>query len=139
MYPSTYKQSISLTVHSVNGRPAHVARLRSEFDTGESLVLPMLAFVLINHYLGADFSLVECDPGDLDPHAVASVFKAYLRERKYLAIRCPRTYSYSNSSSVVADSWPQPFIRIGSRSRYECTNAAEPNFSRSQSRIPYAP
>lgn len=23
-----------------------------------------------------------CSPGDLDPHAVASVFKAYLRERK---------------------------------------------------------
>ncbi|TCD62204.1 hypothetical protein EIP91_007237 [Steccherinum ochraceum] len=46
----------------VSGRPAHVARLRSEFDTG------------------ADYNLVESDPGDLDPHAVASIFKAYLRE-----------------------------------------------------------
>ncbi|KAH8083798.1 RhoGAP-domain-containing protein [Cristinia sonorae] len=46
----------------VSGRPAHVAKLRSEFDTG------------------ADYNLVECDPGDLDPHAVASIFKAYLRE-----------------------------------------------------------
>ncbi|KAJ3536861.1 hypothetical protein NM688_g6778 [Phlebia brevispora] len=46
----------------VSGRPSHVAKLRSEFDTG------------------ADFALVECDPGDLDPHAVASIFKAYLRE-----------------------------------------------------------
>lgn len=24
----------------------------------------------------------ECSPGELDPHAVASVFKAFLRERK---------------------------------------------------------
>ncbi|THH30922.1 hypothetical protein EUX98_g3249 [Antrodiella citrinella] len=46
----------------VSGRPAHVAKLRSEFDTG------------------ADYNLVESDPGDLDPHAVASIFKAYLRE-----------------------------------------------------------
>lgn len=30
--------------------------------------------------LGADFELVQCDPSDLDPHAVASIFKAYLRE-----------------------------------------------------------
>lgn len=46
----------------LNGRPAHIAKLRSEFDTG------------------ADFELVESTLGDLDPHAVASVFKAYLRE-----------------------------------------------------------
>lgn len=29
---------------------------------------------------GADFDIVQSSPGDLDPHAVASVFKAYLRE-----------------------------------------------------------
>lgn len=46
----------------LNGRPAHVAKLRAEFDTG------------------ADYNLVESGPGDLDPHAVASIFKAYLRE-----------------------------------------------------------
>ncbi|KAH9949638.1 RhoGAP-domain-containing protein [Amylocystis lapponica] len=46
----------------VSGRSSHVAKLRSEFDAG------------------ADFDMVECDPGDLDPHAVASIFKAYLRE-----------------------------------------------------------
>ncbi|GJE94907.1 RhoGAP-domain-containing protein [Phanerochaete sordida] len=46
----------------LNGRPAHVAKLRAEFDSG------------------ADYNLVESDPGDLDPHAVASIFKAYLRE-----------------------------------------------------------
>ncbi|KAJ4483476.1 hypothetical protein J3R30DRAFT_3285263 [Lentinula aciculospora] len=46
----------------VSGRPSHVAKLRHEFDTG------------------ADYNLQECSPGELDPHAVASIFKAFLRE-----------------------------------------------------------
>ncbi|THV05111.1 RhoGAP-domain-containing protein [Dendrothele bispora CBS 962.96] len=46
----------------VSGRPSHVTKLRNEFDTG------------------ADFDIRSCSPGDLDPHAVASVFKAFLRE-----------------------------------------------------------
>ncbi|KAI9509177.1 hypothetical protein F5148DRAFT_797744 [Russula earlei] len=46
----------------ISGRATHVAKLRSEFDNG------------------ADFDLLESDPSDLDPHAVASVFKTYLRE-----------------------------------------------------------
>ncbi|KAH8979226.1 hypothetical protein EDB86DRAFT_3089293 [Lactarius hatsudake] len=46
----------------VSGRATHVAKLRSEFDTG------------------ADFDMLECAPGDLDPHAVASIFKTFLRE-----------------------------------------------------------
>ncbi|KAI0087952.1 hypothetical protein BDY19DRAFT_994379 [Irpex rosettiformis] len=46
----------------INGRASHVAKLRSEFDTG------------------ADYELVKSDLGDLDPHAVSSIFKAYLRE-----------------------------------------------------------
>ncbi|KAL4078507.1 hypothetical protein V8B97DRAFT_1276653 [Scleroderma yunnanense] len=46
----------------VSGRSSHVAKLRAEFDTG------------------ADFDIVQSSPGDLDPHAVASIFKAYLRE-----------------------------------------------------------
>ncbi|KZV70673.1 RhoGAP-domain-containing protein [Peniophora sp. CONT] len=46
----------------ISGRASHIARLRSEFDTG------------------ADFDLQACPPGELDPHAVASIFKAYLRE-----------------------------------------------------------
>ncbi|KAG5220219.1 Rho-GAP domain-containing protein [Salix suchowensis] len=48
----------------VNGRPSHVSKLRSEFDSG------------------TDYDMTNCNPGDLDPHAVASVFKAYLRECK---------------------------------------------------------
>jgi len=32
--------------------------------------------------IGADYDMSECSPGELDPHAVASVFKAYLRERE---------------------------------------------------------
>ncbi|KAF9050171.1 hypothetical protein BJ165DRAFT_1525445 [Panaeolus papilionaceus] len=46
----------------LTGRPSHTSRLRAEFDSG------------------ADYDLIECTPGDLDPHAVSSVFKAYLRE-----------------------------------------------------------
>ncbi|KIY44487.1 RhoGAP-domain-containing protein [Fistulina hepatica ATCC 64428] len=46
----------------VSGRPAHVAKLRGEFDAG------------------ADYDLRECSPVELDPHAVAGVFKAFLRE-----------------------------------------------------------
>ncbi|KAJ7132779.1 RhoGAP-domain-containing protein [Mycena crocata] len=46
----------------VTGRPSHISKLRGEFDTG------------------ADYDMTECTPGDLDPHAVASVFKAFLRE-----------------------------------------------------------
>ncbi|KIJ67689.1 hypothetical protein HYDPIDRAFT_107154 [Hydnomerulius pinastri MD-312] len=46
----------------VSGRSSHVAKLRADFDTG------------------ADFDIVQSNPGDLDPHAVASIFKAYLRE-----------------------------------------------------------
>lgn len=32
---------------------------------------------------GADFDMTECGPADLDPHAVSSLFKAFLREREY--------------------------------------------------------
>ncbi|KAI0702939.1 hypothetical protein C8T65DRAFT_655154 [Cerioporus squamosus] len=46
----------------ISGRSSHVAKLRAEFDAG------------------ADYNLVECEPGDLDPHAVSSIFKTFLRE-----------------------------------------------------------
>ena len=49
-------------VHRVSGRSTHVAKLRMEFDSG------------------ADYDMGECGPGEIDPHAVASIFKAYLRE-----------------------------------------------------------
>ena len=32
---------------------------------------------------GVDYNMSRCSPCDLDPHAVASIFKAYLREREY--------------------------------------------------------
>ncbi|KAJ3556702.1 hypothetical protein NP233_g11918 [Leucocoprinus birnbaumii] len=46
----------------VPGRAAHITKLRTEFDTG------------------VDYDMSGCAPGDLDPHAVASTFKAFLRE-----------------------------------------------------------
>lgn len=51
---------------SVNGRPAHVSKLRAEFDTG------------------VDYDMTDCGPGDIDPHAVASVFRAFLRDRGFI-------------------------------------------------------
>lgn len=42
-----------------------VVKLRAQLDTG------------------ADMDLKLSDAGDLDPHAVASVFKSYLRERAF--------------------------------------------------------
>ncbi|WRT65735.1 uncharacterized protein IL334_002683 [Kwoniella shivajii] len=49
-------------IFRISGRSSHIARLRKEFDSG------------------ADIDLVQCHPGDLDPHAVAGLFKSYLRE-----------------------------------------------------------
>ncbi|KAH7108085.1 hypothetical protein BKA62DRAFT_680995 [Auriculariales sp. MPI-PUGE-AT-0066] len=46
----------------ISGRASHIARLRASFDTG------------------ADYDLREAGPGQLDPHAVSSTFKAFLRE-----------------------------------------------------------
>ncbi|KAF8750794.1 hypothetical protein RHS01_09197 [Rhizoctonia solani] len=51
-----------LGVRRISGRPSHVSRLRAEFDAG------------------ADYDLYEIPPSDLDPHAVSSLFKAYLRQ-----------------------------------------------------------
>ncbi|KAH8119234.1 hypothetical protein DFH11DRAFT_1563702 [Phellopilus nigrolimitatus] len=46
----------------ISGRSTHVSKLRTEFDSG------------------ADYDMRECGPGEIDPHAVSSIFKAYLRE-----------------------------------------------------------
>jgi len=37
----------------------------------------------IQELSGVDYNMLGCSPCDLDPHAVASIFKAYLREREY--------------------------------------------------------
>ncbi|GJJ06425.1 hypothetical protein Clacol_000616 [Clathrus columnatus] len=49
----------------IPGRAGHAARLRNDFDGGT---------------YRADYDIIDCPPSDLDPHAVASIFKAYLRE-----------------------------------------------------------
>ncbi|WVQ79150.1 hypothetical protein IAT38_001246 [Cryptococcus sp. DSM 104549] len=49
-------------IFRISGRSSHIAMLRKEFDSG------------------ADIDLTSCHPGDLDPHAVAGLFKSYLRE-----------------------------------------------------------
>lgn len=72
--------SILFSSCRVSGRPSHMSKLRSEFDSGNSLSSSFISFFL-TQILGVDFDMTECNPGDLDPHAVASIFKAYLRER----------------------------------------------------------
>jgi hypothetical protein len=49
-------------IFRISGRSSHIARLKKEFDTG------------------TDLDMRQCHPGDLDPHAVAGLFKSYLRE-----------------------------------------------------------
>ena len=73
----------------MSGRSSHVSKLRAEFDTGENTLLAFIMFILIVNMnigiIGADFDMTECAPGDLDPHAVASVLRAFLRERKCIS------------------------------------------------------
>nr|XP_031862892.1 uncharacterized protein CI109_001366 [Kwoniella shandongensis]KAA5529964.1 hypothetical protein CI109_001366 [Kwoniella shandongensis] len=49
-------------IFRISGRSSHIAKLRKEFDSG------------------ADIDLSNCHPGDVDPHAIAGLFKSYLRE-----------------------------------------------------------
>lgn len=49
-------------IFRISGRSSHIARLKKEFDSG------------------ADIDMRQCHPGDLDPHAVAGLFKLYLRD-----------------------------------------------------------
>jgi hypothetical protein len=68
-----------------------VALLRKQFDAGERWCVTFCLIAdnadargWLHVPLGADLDLVSCDPGDIDPHAVASLYKAYLRERMSL-------------------------------------------------------
>ena len=58
----SYWGAIEEGIFRISGKTSHILQLRREFDTG------------------ADLNLKDIQPSILDPHAVASVFKAYLRE-----------------------------------------------------------
>ena len=62
--------------------------------------LPPFSFFV----LGSDFNLQESDFSELDPHAVASIFKAYLRERKFLI--CIYHALHSTTSPFLSFSHP---------------------------------
>lgn len=72
-------------MYSVGGRPKHVSALRAEFDKGGLNPLLELHHCANSLIVGADYDLASCEPGDLDPHAVASVFKAFFRECELIA------------------------------------------------------
>ncbi|KAG9110755.1 hypothetical protein FRC07_008157 [Ceratobasidium sp. 392] len=69
----------------ISGRPSHVARLRAEFDAG------------------ADYDLSEVHPSDLDPHAVSSLFKAYLRELPEPILTRALKYQFDLAMTSTAD------------------------------------
>ncbi|KAG1735102.1 uncharacterized protein EDB91DRAFT_1056416 [Suillus paluster] len=107
-----------LGLFRVNGRSSHVAKLRSEFDTG------------------ADFDIAQCNPGDLDPHAVASIFKAYLRElpEPILTNALSTSFEAAMTSERLTNNSPEPFpsprsIHPGLRKPPSLSTLAMPNFS----------
>ncbi|KAG2032469.1 hypothetical protein BDR03DRAFT_970000 [Suillus americanus] len=107
-----------LGLFRVNGRSSHVAKLRSEFDTG------------------ADFDIAQCSPGDLDPHAVASIFKAYLRElpEPILTNALSTSFEAAMISERLAHNTLEPApsprsIHPGLRKPPSLSTLAMPNFS----------
>ncbi|KAG8710291.1 hypothetical protein FRC09_000199, partial [Ceratobasidium sp. 395] len=92
----------------ISGRPSHVARLRAEFDAG------------------ADYELSEVHPSDLDPHAVSSLFKAYLRELPDLILTRALKYQFDlamtstsdNSSSFDLTKLPTSMTSFGESSEH---------------------
>ena len=73
-------------------------------------LLMLIPFPLFSFFvLGSDFNLQESDFSELDPHAVASIFKAYLRERKlsYLHLSRPPLHHFSLSFFLPPYSPPQ--------------------------------
>ena len=71
--------SVSTVVHSTFRGCVVSLTQASQCDT----VFPFY----LTRSAGADYDMSGCGPGELDPHAVASVFKAYLRERTSLVLR----------------------------------------------------
>ena len=74
---------------SITGRASHVTKLRNEFASGK-YISGHKADLSLMDFTGADYDLASCGPGDLDPHAVSSVLKAFLRERGFhpIVVRC---------------------------------------------------
>lgn len=61
------------------------------------LVCLEAAMLIVTNEIGADIELEKCDPGDIDPHAVASLYKSFLRERE-----ChPRIKQYKYAYSLM--------------------------------------
>ncbi|KZS98430.1 RhoGAP-domain-containing protein [Sistotremastrum niveocremeum HHB9708] len=63
-------------VFRISGRASHIQKLKAEFDSG------------------ADYDLSECSPSELDPHAVASIFKTYFRELPETILTRPLSGSF---------------------------------------------
>lgn len=61
---------------------------------------------------GADIALELCDPGDVDPHAVASLYRSYLRERKCILPSKSSTDLVTVPSSILTEDVMPNFNRL---------------------------
>lgn len=78
----------------ISGRSSHIVRLKKDFDTG------------------ADLDLRQCHPGDLDPHAVAGLFKSYLRELPSPILTSALTPQFDAYAKKVQGSGSPPVLRL---------------------------
>ncbi|KAF7298216.1 Rho-GAP domain-containing protein [Mycena chlorophos] len=71
----------------------------------------------VDDLAGADYDMTECAPGDLDPHSVASVFKAFLRERLCSSLFVGR--------HLMFDLVPEPILTQGLAPYFEAALVQE--------------
>lgn len=83
-------------IFRISGQSSHVAALKRQFDSG------------------ADIDLTEFHPRDLDPHAVAGLFKSYLRECKLLA-----WFVVWNTILTLSCSVPSPLLTHALAPKFE--------------------
>ena len=58
--------------------------------------------MLIRVGTGGDYNLAEAEPGDLDPHAVSSIFKTFLRECGWRMLLCSELHGLMMTCSARA-------------------------------------
>ena len=76
--------------------------------------------------IGADYDITDCSPSELDPHAVASVFKAYLRECK-----SPQSIYFDHTlcSYLIIYIVPEPILTRALGPSFEAVVNAENSYS----------
>lgn len=81
-------------IFRISGRSSHIVRLKKDFDTG------------------ADLDMRQCHPGDLDPHAVAGLFKSYLRELPSPLLTSSLTPQFDAYAKKIQGSAPPSILSL---------------------------